>query len=285
MDVRNQREINMQRILRNVRTLARTPGMPSAFLRWQLRFAMDPTLKLPCGGRFGGFRDFSEYWSAREMIPTAAELEFFRQCSGKSGIILDVGANLGAHALSFTSLRPGCDVHAFEPSNETRRRLVANIKANDANVLVLGMALSDCIGRKMFDIDPRSPGRNHLLGNTEPRHSENVAEVEVTTIDDYLAGIGLPNIAFIKIDVEGFEPAVLHGAATTLRSGVCDAVLMELCPANLENIGSSLSDLFDAVHAVGWEMYFLETDGTPGERVTVKAARKTVLTNVAVLPR
>ena len=108
---------------------------------------------------------------------------------------------------------------------------------------------------------------------------------EVSTIDRFLKLNGEPEVAFLKIDVEGSEADVLRGAALTLMSRRCQAGLIELCPGNLHRVGSSVAELLSVVEQCGWCLHFLNQDGSLGSVVETQGAERIALTNVAMLPR
>jgi FkbM family methyltransferase len=273
------------RLIRNFKTLIVTHEMPRQWLRWNLRsLGIFPCLKMPEDAQISGFRSFSEFWSVRAMVPAAEELAFMRRFAGKSGVLLDVGANLGCFSLTLARLRPSCIVHAFEPSPETLLRLKANVAMNKAHsVITHSLAIGKTIGRLQFVNDRSSPGTNRLLGQAEVAPSSTI-EVEVSTIDRFLKLNGEPDVAFLKIDVEGFEADVLRGAAVTLTNHRCQAGLIELCPGNLHRVGSSVEELLDAVKQCGWRLHFLNQDGSLGSVVEAEGAETISLTNVAMLP-
>ena len=271
--------------LNNFKTLATTPGMLRHWAQWNLHLiGIQPHLNLPGGDKICGFRNFSEFWSARTMIPSGDELAFMSRFIGKSGILLDVGANLGSFSLTLARLCPDCIVHSFEPSPETFMRLKANMARNQkVNVKIHPLALGKETGHLQFVNDQSSPGTNHLVGQAEMTAGSTI-EVEVSTIDQFLKTNGEPKVAFLKIDVEGFEADVLRGAAHTLLNHRCQAGLIELCPGNLRRVGSSVEDLLECVEQVGWRLHFLNADGSPGSIVSLQNTRTVSLANVAMLP-
>ncbi len=118
-------------------------------------------------------------------------------------VVIDAGANIGLTAMMLSLLLPNGHVHAFEalPANATHLR--QNIAGNGLNnVSVNAVALGD------------RPGRMSMRGAGSSSHVVPLegAGIPVVTLDGYMAEAGLARVDFIKMDVEGFEPAVLAGA-------------------------------------------------------------------------
>jgi FkbM family methyltransferase len=128
----------------------------------------------------------------------------------QAGMALDIGANIGNHSRVFAQRFAA--VHAFEPNPPTLELLRFNTRGA-ANVAVHGHGLGDRPGT--FDLveDPANMGGSSMAAQTVPGGS--VVRVRVERLDDL--DINTSRLCFIKIDVEGFEPAVLRGAERTLR--------------------------------------------------------------------
>jgi FkbM family methyltransferase len=123
-------------------------------------------------------------------------------------VVVDVGANLGSHAVYFALVR-GAVVHAYEPNPEARRWLHRNASTNDlGHIFVHEEALSD------------APGRAHVLAAEDlglaQMVTDETGEVEVRRLDDF-EFTRQARIVLIKIDVEGAEAKVLEGAKGTVR--------------------------------------------------------------------
>lgn len=129
------------------------------------------------------------------------------------GVVLDIGANLGNHSIFFAGVL-GLEVHAFEPLVQTYDLLQQNIKINEfenkifANNSAVGSESGWC---EINNVDPSN------LGSTTVSQSE-TGKIPLITIDSYLEMAKLSaRIKLIKIDVEGFEIAVLTGAMKTIK--------------------------------------------------------------------
>jgi len=138
-------------------------------------------------------------------------------------LFVDVGANIGV----FTVLAAGAvgaRCISIEPIPKTYQRLLDNVNINCLNdhVQAINAGLGDKIGRLHFTSDRDSI--NHVA--TELDATRQPVEVNVTTLD-HVTQNQLPEM--IKIDVEGFESAVISGGRQLLRGEQGpNVILMEL---------------------------------------------------------
>jgi FkbM family methyltransferase len=129
-------------------------------------------------------------------------------------ISLDVGANIGNHALVIAKY--SAKVLAFEPVNFVFDVLQSNIKQNSANnIAAENLALSDKSAALVIHI-----ANNGNLGSSSIE--ANAGEGEQLTIhtvagDDYLKqNFNNQQIDFVKMDVEGHEAMALTGLKQTI---------------------------------------------------------------------
>ncbi|MHB8303516.1 MAG: FkbM family methyltransferase [Acidobacteriaceae bacterium] len=154
---------------------------------------------------------------ATEVFITGANVdwgseELFANQLDPSGIVLDIGANVGYYSLYVLPRTAG--VHAFEPDPRALAALQSNL-AGHSNAHVHSLAVGSRSGRSRFALE-RNSEISHLV---EPsiEGGKDLHEVDVTTIDDFVADRGL-SLTGIKIDVEGADIDVIEGGVTTLRS-------------------------------------------------------------------
>lgn len=141
---------------------------------------------------------------AMDVVPNAGEAVF-----------IDVGANIGIYTTSLATVFK--TVLAFEPHPLTHRLLAMNVDLNEiSNVTSFQYALSDRDGRAaLIDAGADNVGASSLekdRGDTSKPGPRTVHEVELRQGDHLLLEercIG--PVAFIKIDVEGHEAAVING--------------------------------------------------------------------------
>lgn len=140
------------------------------------------------------------------------ELDFLLEhATGPEGSFVDVGANLGAIALPFAALRPAWRVAAVEAQRALSGVLAANALNNrQMNVHVFNAAAGSEPGLVDFPAIPLSSAGN--FGVVRFGLDAPTERIRMLTLDE-LAPAGTE---LIKIDVEGYEPEVLRGAARLL---------------------------------------------------------------------
>ena len=161
--------------------------------------------------------------------------------------VLDVGANIGVFAIYLAWRALGIQVHCFEPSTDTRTRLLKNVRHNRLGkmVHVHGCAIfSTACRRRLWD--GPSTSLNSFFGPSSRFSGGNCEEVECVPLATALEYAGTDLINLVKIDVEGAELDILQGMTETawkrvrrfaiefhedLRPGVL-AKLMNILTAN-----------------------------------------------------
>lgn len=163
-------------------------------------------------------------------------------------LFVDVGANVGSYTLLACAVRKARG-YAFEPVPQTYERLMANLHLNNLaeRVNALNLGLSDEEGELVFVVDENCT--NHVLRPTE--EAANVTHVQVRTMDDVLRE---ESPSLIKIDVEGFETPVIHGAHETLQKESLHSVVMELGGAG-NQYGYNEDELFQHMLSLGFRSY------------------------------
>ena len=151
-------------------------------------------------------------FGADEFEPRMARL--FRSLIRPNDVVLDVGANIGCTTLLFSEL--GSVVHGFEPLGKTFTLLKRNIETNQrSNVVVHHCALGDENKNSEIYFSDTNRSMAFVLDRTT-RDDSQTAAIRVRRLDDMLPELGVPQINFVKIDVEGYEMRVLNGARATL---------------------------------------------------------------------
>lgn len=174
------------------------------------------------------------------------EETFFRRYLRPGDVVVDVGANFGLTALAaFSVVGSSGQVHAFEPHPRIFSFLVGNIELNGAERVITpyNLAIGDREGAVLIT-DERADDQNSVSpdGTGLP--------VPMSTLDR--AASTLPQIALLKIDVEGYEQFVLRGATDTLTRTAC--VYFESSAENFAQHGYSLGDIIEMLARHGFEV-------------------------------
>ena len=131
-------------------------------------------------------------------------------------IALDVGANVGIHALRLGKLvGQAGKVYAFEPHPFIFKRMTENIALNQlTGVIPVQLAVSSVSGScrlQGFDEGDCNQGTSFLVTD-EQEAGMQTFQVAMISLDDWAAEQHLNRVDLIKIDVEGFDIDVLQGA-------------------------------------------------------------------------
>jgi len=147
----------------------------------------------------------------------------------------DVGANTGIYSL-YAALREDVSVYAYEPGAMSHAALYTNIHANSLDEQIVGL----CMGffnksklEKLHMSSVEAGAAMHDFGdlaltsetNNLNRHLETVLTF---SIDDFRRIYQLPPPTYLKIDVDGVEEEILHGATDTLNDKDVHSVLIEM---------------------------------------------------------
>ena len=152
---------------------------------------------------------------ASEVFVTGADVDWgserlFYALLARKGAFLDIGAHIGYYSLY---MLPRTQLtFCFEPDPRVRGFLEKNVAAK-RNAQIMCCAVSEKPGTARFTLE-RDAAISHLsVGNEE---GENIIDVEVVTIDSFVREREL-KVEAIKIDVEGFDTAVISGALNVLK--------------------------------------------------------------------
>lgn len=139
------------------------------------------------------------------------EVDIFRSILTPEDMVIEVGANMGAHTLALASL---CKVVvAFEPQRLMFQILAGNLALNSVdNVLAIPQAVGDKDDSIL--IPTLDPTLSNNFGGLSVKGLDKGEPVQQVTID----GFGFTRVDLIKIDCEGMEADVLQGARETIKN-------------------------------------------------------------------
>jgi FkbM family methyltransferase len=168
-------------------------------------------------------------------------------------VVVDVGANVGLHTVLASRLVGATGrVYAIEPMPWTLDVLRANLARHECtNVEVIPVAATDTGGSL------RLAFREHELSSAGLREGEAGIDVETAPLDELLPDVVA---SFVKVDVEGAEPAVLRGARALLERSLRALVVVEFRnEAHLR--GESPEEVLRYYESLGFELCVLRRNG------------------------
>jgi FkbM family methyltransferase len=141
--------------------------------------------------------------------------------------VVDIGSNIGYYALLEARLVGDTGkVIAIEPVAENSEQLSRNVQANGYhNICIHKVAIGDRNGIVPLYVSKKSNW--HSL-HPVPSSTREI-KVHVSTLDSLLALQGLPTVDLVRMDLEGYEVAVLKGMEQTLEN-YSPRLLLELHP-------------------------------------------------------
>lgn len=141
-----------------------------------------------------------------------AEWAALRQLIRPGMNVIEVGANMGTHSVDMARACAPGTFYAFEPQPRLFQIMAGNLALNNVdNALAYPDGCGEAEGKAFL---PRIDyDQNGNFGAVSLGESGEGFRVRIRTIDS----LELATCGLIKIDVEGFEPRVLRGAAETIR--------------------------------------------------------------------
>jgi len=186
----------------------------------------------------------SRYWA--DNINDNFYKDVSRFFQGSKPEIFYVGANVGQALRPMKRYMPGASIKCFEPFPANVTRLHRRAKGKNG-VEVYPMGVSDRPG-ELFIVPHDNPTMVRLVGED----SGGLEKTDVTTIDQFCAEHTIDRINILKIDVEGLEMNVLHGAQGMLSR--VDCIYLE-CGINPDNEWhTSLRAVSDLLEPLGFRI-------------------------------
>ncbi len=143
--------------------------------------------------------------------PEHDELMLLRRSLMPSNIVIDVGANVGHVSLLLADLVGARNIVAFEPAPRAFGRLTENwILNNFPTDKLFNMAVGASPGAVFIENDEHPT--TTLQVSEDPAGARSV-RVPLVRLDDYRHEWKGHAVGVLKIDVEGYEPAVFEGAS------------------------------------------------------------------------
>lgn len=184
------------------------------------------------------------------------EPEVWRSLMGEvkvGDVFVDVGAYHGLYSIA-VGKRVGRSgrVYSFEPDPEPFEMLQENVNLNGLQdiVTVEKKAVATACGVMFFDSGLHSASHLNLAGTSG-------IQVPVVALQDYLQD---RRMDLLKIDVEGFEQAVLAGTVQLLNDirRRPRAIYIEMHPFAWQQSGTTSSGVLSLLDAAGYGLFSLD---------------------------
>jgi len=192
----------------------------------------------------------------------------YSQFAPRSEVVFDIGAHVGNRARALAAL--GCRVIALEPQPDFARVLRV-LFARNPRVEVVEAAVTGAAGEEWLSVSERTPTVSTTAAAWREARAQEPGfggvewnrrvRVRTVTADSLIAQYGVP--AFIKIDVEGGEPAVLDGLTVPVR-----ALSFEYLPGAIDEVRACV----DRLAALGAPASRYEFNWSVGESYALASA-------------
>ncbi len=159
-------------------------------------------------------------------------------------VVVDAGAHVGVFGR--WALKQGAkSLIAIEPNPDNIICLERNFKDEiaEGRVTIVKAGIWDEKAQLELKIHDHITSRSTLMGMSGMSHS---ISVPVLPLDDVLAGLGVENVDFIKMDIEGAEQRALAGARRTIERS---RPRMALCTYHEEDDPVAIPEAVLNIHA------------------------------------
>lgn len=168
--------------------------------------------------------------------------------------IVDVGANIGDTVQEYRKTFPDASIYAFEPAPATFK-LLAQRFTRDARVKVFPLALADQSGTLPLHLfEDHATNSLFPFATDAGRFTETkicpaeTIEVSTQRLDAFCAERSVDQVDIMKMDVQGSEMKVLHGARALFAAKRVGMVLTE---ANFVPLYTGQADFYDVMAFLG----------------------------------
>jgi FkbM family methyltransferase len=184
------------------------------------------------------------------------EIQLLRSFIKSGDTVIDVGANIGTHAVAFGNMvGPTGTVHAFEPQRRLFTMLAGNVALNALDwVICHRQAVGDRMGE--IHLPPLPPAEQPFNYAAVSLVAANAAGADGTVGDKVplvtLDSLELGTCALLKVDVEGMNTVVLSGAQRLIAQ--CEPVIY--CELDSATGSKELEDFLKSIdYCAYWSIH------------------------------
>lgn len=153
-------------------------------------------------------------------------------------ILFDVGANIGNYSILLNEIfGQKANIYSFEPAHKTFQKLQLNI-GNKPKTKLFNFGFGNenkkiSLFRNIDESGLASVYKRKL--DHFNIHMDKSEEIQIKTIDSFCIDHKIAHIHLLKLDVEGYEKAVLDGASKMLKFGAIDFIQFEFGGCNIDS--------------------------------------------------
>lgn len=152
-------------------------------------------------------------------------IELIMQKLPTSGVLVDMGANIGSISIPVCKQRPDVKVICIEAAERVYGYLDFNVKLNEiTNCTIINKALTDSDGAI---VNFFSPDEKFGKGSLSSVFTKNAKPIETIRLDTLLREQDIGKVDFIKADIEGYEYHAFKGAEKLLLAENAPDILFE----------------------------------------------------------
>ncbi|WP_377475544.1 MAG: FkbM family methyltransferase [Microcoleus anatoxicus] len=162
------------------------------------------------------------------------ELKIIENFIASGNVVFDIGANIGSWTNQVLNRYPDVQIHLFEPAPPIYQTLLQNLAEpiKSGQLVLNNLAIAHQQEIREFYYYEKSSGWSTFHRRFEIEKQYNIQsphpfQVLTATLDDYVQTRGIKRINFLRIDTEGGELEVLHGATNLLQKGKVDYIQFE----------------------------------------------------------
>lgn len=183
----------------------------------------------------------------------------------RGGSVADVGAHIGYTAGVFSkAIDPGFRVYAFEPDPSNAAMLRENLESQIAAARVV--AVEAAVGAEQGSVEllrsPVHPGDHRIrTAAFRPADVRHAVTVPIVSLDGFFEARREERLAFVKLDVQGYELDVCRGMERTLGRFQEAAVALEYSPLEASAMGFEPEDVLAFFRDRAYELFLLQRGG------------------------
>lgn len=175
--------------------------------------------------------------------------EILKEVKTSNGVVIEIGANIGASILPHSKHFPELQFKLFEPVPSFYNLLKENHKTyneqKNVEIFNLGFGLKDN-DEIEINVGLGTAGKSKLV---HYQMIDNVVKIKSKKIDSYFSK---DKISLLKLDVDGHEMSILEGGKNLLKEQH-PLIFIEFAPKVMADIGSAPQDITNFLRDLGYD--------------------------------